>query len=53
MTVTTIILLIIAIIAIIASYVITPAGSDEVKEEKTTPGLQEELTEADKKHLRK
>ena len=53
MTTTTIVLLIVAIIAIVISFVITPGDNAEDAEEKTTPGLQEELTEADKKHLRK
>ena len=54
MTTITIVLLILAVITIIVSFVITPADkAGEDVEERTTPGIPEELTEADKKHLRK
>ena len=53
MTTTTIVLLIIAVIVIAISFIITPGDNAEDAEEKTTPGLREELTEADKKHLKK
>ena len=51
MTTTTIVLLIIAVIVIAISFIITPGDNAEDAEEKTTPGLREELTEADKKTL--
>ncbi len=56
MTAATIIALGIGLVLIVVSFLLT--GKDEAKEEeaaveKTTPGLREDLTEADKKQLRK
>ena len=53
MTIATIIALSIGLILIIISFVMTGKDTEAEAEEKTTPGLREELTEADKKQLRK
>ena len=54
MTTETIIVLAVGVILIIVSFLLTGKDNeDEEKEEKTTPGLREELTEADKKQLKK
>ena len=53
MTAATIIVLSIGVILIIVSFLLTGKDSAEEAEEKTTPGLREELTEADKKQLKK
>ena len=54
MTTETIIVLAVGVILIIVSFLLTGKDNEEEeKEEKTTPGLREELTEADKKQLKK
>ena len=53
MTTATIIVLSIGVILIIVSFLLTGKDEAEEAEEKTTPGLREELTEADKKQLKK
>ena len=54
MTLATIIVLSVGVILIIVSFLLTGKDSgEEETEERTTPGLREELTEADKKQLKK
>ena len=53
MTVATIIVLVIGVILIVVSFLLTGKEEKVEVEEKTTPGIPSELTEADKKQLRK
>ena len=53
MTVATIIVLVIGVILIVVSFLLTGKDGDGNAEEKTTPGLREDLTEADKRQLKK
>ena len=55
MTIATIIVLAVGLLLILISFLLTGKGEpeEEAVEEKTTPGLREDLTDADKKQLKK
>ncbi len=53
MTVATIVVIAIGLIIIIVSFMLTGKDEAETEEEKTTPGLREELTDADKRQLKR
>ena len=53
MTVATIVVIAIGLIIIIVSFMLTGKDEAVTEEEKTTPGLREELTDADKRQLKR
>ena len=53
MTAATIIVLVIGVILIVVSFFLTGKSEETEQEERVTPGMPDELTEADKKQLRK
>ncbi|MBO6162607.1 MAG: hypothetical protein J6O53_05045, partial [Eubacterium sp.] len=53
MTAATIIVLVIGVILIVVSFFLTGSSEETPQEERMTPGMPDELTEADKKQLRK
>ena len=53
MTVATIVVIAIGLVIIIVSFMLTGKDEAVTEEEKTTPGLREELTDADKRQLKR